>query len=53
MVDKVDKHTGSSPKFILRVRGVGAYAEDNIIKLMWTVIKHRFYHLVTEGKWRD
>tara|TARA_B100001750_G_C15015375_1_gene354309 strand:+ start:249 stop:368 length:120 start_codon:yes stop_codon:yes gene_type:complete len=31
----------------------GTYKEDSLIKLLVTIYKHRFHHLVNDGKWID
>ena len=39
-------------KYVLLVNN-GTYAEDSLIKLLWTVLKHRFHHLISGEGWRD
>ena len=29
------------------------YFADNIFGLMWTMFKHRLWHLIHERKWKD
>ena len=31
----------------------GSYAEDSLIKLIWTFLRHRFHHLCNGEGWRD
>jgi len=31
----------------------GTYKEDTLIKLLFIIYKHRFHHLVNDGKWMD
>ena len=40
-------------KYKLLVRGAGNYAEDSLIKLIWTVLKHRAEHFLKGEGWRD
>ena len=40
------------PKYVLLVDN-GTYAEDSLIGLFWTVIKHRFHHWNNGEGWRD
>jgi len=40
-------------KYKLIVKDAGNYAEDSLIKLLWTVIKHRCHHLCNGEGWRD
>ena len=39
-------------KYQLHVKE-GCYSADNLFALLWLILKHRLYHLITEGKWRD
>ena len=39
-------------KYQLHVKE-GYYSANTIIKLLFLILKHRLYHLVTEGKWKD
>ena len=41
------------PKYKLIVKDAGNYAEDSLIKLIWTVLKHRCHHLCNGEGWRD
>ena len=41
------------PKYKLIVKDAGNYAEDSLIKLIWTVLKHRLHHLYNGEGWRD
>jgi len=40
------------PKYVLLVDH-GTYAEDNLLKLFYVVIKHRFEHLLAGEGWSD
>ena len=40
-------------KYTLLVEDSGSYAEDSLIVLIWTVLKHRFRHLCKGEGWRD
>lgn len=40
-------------KYKFLIRGVGNYAEDSLIKLMWVVFTHRLYHLMKGEGFRD
>ena len=40
-------------KYKLLVRDVGSYSENSLIKLIWTVLKHRLHHLINGEGWRD
>jgi len=31
----------------------GTYHSNNILVLMWEVFKHRFQHLIKNGRWMD
>lgn len=31
----------------------GEYYANSLLELYWEVIKHRFWHLKTDGKWMD
>ena len=31
----------------------GTYTEDTLLKLLVSIVKHRFHHLVNDGKWMD
>ena len=31
----------------------GTYSSNNIFQLMWEVFKHRLWHLIKHGRWRD
>ena len=31
----------------------GYYKSDSLFVLVFEVIKHRTWHLITEGKWKD
>ena len=31
----------------------GIYDADSMIGLIWAIFKHRFYHLIKDGKWQD
>ena len=42
-----------TPKYKLLVEDAGSYAEDSLIKLIWTVLRHRFHHLCNGEGWRD
>lgn len=39
-------------KYHLKVKG-GFYEADNLFVLIAEVLKHRFWHLRTHGKWMD
>jgi len=39
-------------KFILHVTA-GTYEANTFLGLIFEVLKHRFYHLITHGKWMD
>jgi len=41
------------PKYKLIVKDAGSYAEDSLIKLIFTVLRHRFHHLCNGEGWRD
>jgi hypothetical protein len=40
-------------KFKLIVKDAGVYKCDSLVSLIIEVLKHRFWHLRTEGKWMD
>ena len=40
------------PKYVLLVDN-GTYAEDSLVKLIWTVFNHRLHHLINGEGWRD
>ena len=40
-------------KYKLVVKNAGSYAEDSLLKLYFTVLRHRFYHLCNGDGWRD
>jgi hypothetical protein len=40
-------------KFKLIVKDAGVYKCDSLVSLIIEVLKHRFWHLRTEGKWID
>ena len=40
-------------KYKLVVKDAGSYAEDSLIVLIWTVLRHRFHHLCKGEGWRD
>jgi hypothetical protein len=40
-------------KLKLIVKGIGFYESDSLTNLIIEVLKHRFWHLVHEGKWMD
>ena len=48
LVFKVDRETGYK-----LVEDLGSYTEGSLIKLMWAVFRHRFYHLCNGEGWRD
>jgi len=48
LVFHVDKETNYK-----LVESGDSYAEDTLIKLIWTVLKHRFHHLCKGEGWRD
>ena len=31
----------------------GSYKEDTLVKLLISIVKHRFHHLRHDGKWMD
>ena len=39
-------------KFILTTKA-GVYETDTFLQLVLEVLKHRFWHLKTHGKWMD
>ena len=41
-----------NPKYVLLVDN-GTYAEDSLVKLIWTVFSHRCHHLINGEGWRD
>jgi hypothetical protein len=47
-----NKGTPMKPKYVLLVDN-GTYAEDSLVKLIWTVLKHRLHHLYNGEGWRD
>ena len=40
-------------KYKLIIKDVGNYGEDNLIKLFYIIIKHRFEHLLKGEGWID
>jgi len=40
-------------KYALYLREGGIYEADSIIGLIMEIIKHRFGHLIKDGKWMD
>ncbi len=40
-------------KYTLLVEDSGSYAEDSLLKLYFTILKHRFHHLCKGDGWRD
>jgi hypothetical protein len=40
-------------KYILLVDNAGSYAETSLIKLIWSVLRHRLHHLCNGDGWRD
>ena len=50
--DKQQKEKKVEPKYVLLVDN-GTYAEDSLLKLMWTVLTHRFHHWNNGEGWRD
>ena len=47
-----NKEIKVAPKYVLLVDN-GTSAEDSLIGLFWTVIKHRFHHWNNGEGWRD
>ena len=47
-----NKEKPVKPKYVLLVDN-GTYAEDSLVKLIWTVLKHRLHHLFNGEGWRD
>ena len=47
-----NKEKPVKPKYVLLVDN-GTYAEDSLIELIWTVLKHRFHHWNNGEGWRD
>tara|TARA_Y100000361_G_scaffold146338_1_gene156641 strand:+ start:508 stop:642 length:135 start_codon:yes stop_codon:yes gene_type:complete len=39
-------------RYKLEVPG-GSYEHNNLFLLIFTVLKHRFSHLIKDGKWQD
>ena len=37
----------------LLVRGVGSYATDSLIHMLWIILCHRFHHFVSGEGFRD
>jgi len=31
----------------------GQYKSNSFLGLMWEILKHRFYHFIKDGEWRD
>ena len=48
LVFKVDKETNYK-----LVESGDSYTEDSLIKLIWTILRHRFHHLCNGEGWRD
>ena len=42
----------NQPKFKL-ICSAGSYEAESLSSLIWEVLKHRFWHLRTHGKWMD
>jgi hypothetical protein len=42
-----------TPKYKLMVKGSGSYSENSLLKLYFTVLRHRFHHLCNGEGWRD
>jgi hypothetical protein len=40
-------------QYKLMVRDVGEYEEDSLLKLWYTIFKHRLNHLIKGEGWRD
>ena len=40
-------------KYTLLVEDAGSYAENSLIVLIWTVLKHRCQHFLKGEGWRD
>lgn len=40
-------------KLKLIVKGAGVYKAHNLWQLIIEVLKHRFWHLLNDGKWID
>ena len=41
------------PKYKLIVKDAGSYAENSLLKLYFTILRHRFHHLCKGEGWRD
>ena len=48
LVFRVDKETNYK-----LVESTGSYSEYSLIKLIWTILRHRFHHLCNCDGWRD
>ena len=44
--------SGQSVLWIYETKA-GTYKEDSLIKLLFSIGKHRFHHLKNDGKWMD
>tara|TARA_B100001179_G_C18590370_1_gene404334 strand:+ start:1203 stop:1400 length:198 start_codon:yes stop_codon:yes gene_type:complete len=51
VVDNIARKVAEEPYVLLVANGT--YAEDSLIKLIWTIFKHRLHHLCNGEGWRD
>lgn len=51
--EKVVLDQQESNMYTLYVEGAGTYTEDTLLRLFYTVIKHRFEHLLKGEGFRD
>jgi|TARA_B100000959_G_scaffold142869_1_gene149996 hypothetical protein len=52
LTPKKDKEYKMDPKYVLLVDN-GTYADNSLVGLFWTVIKHRFHHWNKGEGWID
>ena len=48
LIFRVDKETKYK-----KVETIGCYTESSLIKLIWIVLKHRYYHFFQGEGWID